>query len=55
MVRFWPRGILASGDTYTISAECNLDRIAAVRLEALLDPSLPSKGPGRRPVGTILS
>jgi tetratricopeptide (TPR) repeat protein/tRNA A-37 threonylcarbamoyl transferase component Bud32 len=43
----------ASGDIYTISAASPLDRIAAVRLEALPDPSLPSKGPGRHPSGNF--
>ncbi|HKB37680.1 MAG TPA: hypothetical protein VKD72_14630, partial [Gemmataceae bacterium] len=43
----------ASGDVYTFSAVTNLDRIAAVRLEALPDPSLPNKGPGRHPSGNF--
>jgi serine/threonine protein kinase/formylglycine-generating enzyme required for sulfatase activity len=43
----------ASGDLYTISAVTHLDRIAAFRLEALPDPSLPSKGPGRHPSGNF--
>jgi tetratricopeptide (TPR) repeat protein len=46
-------GTNASGDIYTISAVSPLDRIAAVRLEALPDPSLPSKGPGRHPSGNF--
>jgi tetratricopeptide (TPR) repeat protein len=46
-------GINSSGDIYTISAASPLDRIAAVRLEALPDPSLPSKGPGRHPSGNF--
>src|SRR5262249_41523738 len=43
----------ASGDLYTITAVTSLERIAAVRLEALPDPSLPSKGPGRHPSGNF--
>jgi hypothetical protein len=43
----------ASGDLYTISAVAPLDRIAAIRLEALPDPSLPNKGPGRHPSGNF--
>ncbi len=44
--------VLASGpnpasDVYTIEAEVNLTRITALRIEALSDPSLPAKGPGR--------
>jgi WD40 repeat protein len=46
-------GINASGDLYTVSAVGNLDRIAAIRLEALPDPSLPNKGPGRHPSGNF--
>lgn len=34
-------------DTYTVKAETNLAGITAIRLEALTDPSLPAKGPGR--------
>lgn len=44
--------ILASGknpdqDVYSISAEVPLERITAIRLEAIPDPSLPKNGPGR--------
>lgn len=44
--------ILASGEqpfpeTYTITAKTRLTGITAVRLEALPDPSLPGRGPGR--------
>ena len=42
-----------SGDVYTISAISTLDRIATVRLEALPDPSLPQKGPGRHSSGNF--
>jgi tetratricopeptide (TPR) repeat protein len=46
--------ILASGknpdrDVYIITARCNLKAITAVRLEALPDRNLPSRGPGRSP------
>jgi hypothetical protein len=34
-------------DTYTFSARTNLGGIRAVRLEAMIDPSLPLGGPGR--------
>jgi WD40 repeat protein/serine/threonine protein kinase len=46
-------GVNASGDLYTVSAVADLDRVAAVRLEALPDPSLPNKGPGRHPSGNF--
>ena len=44
--------VLAGGpnpakDAYTISAKTDLKHITGFRLEALADPSLPSKGPGR--------
>ncbi|HVS35241.1 MAG TPA: PSD1 and planctomycete cytochrome C domain-containing protein [Gemmataceae bacterium] len=44
--------VLASGtsppmDTYTITVKSDLKHITGVRLEALTDASLPSKGPGR--------
>ena len=41
------------GDIYTISTVANLDRITAVRLEALPDASLPNKGPGRHSTGNF--
>jgi mono/diheme cytochrome c family protein len=40
-------GTNPESDTYTISAESDLDGITAFRLEVLDDPNLPSKGPGR--------
>ena len=46
-------GNFAVGDTYTISGVANLDRITAVRLEALPDASLPNKGPGRHSTGNF--
>ena len=44
--------ILASGknpspDTYTVTADTNLNGITGIRLEVLDDPQLPSHGPGR--------
>lgn len=46
--------ILASGknpdqDTYRITVKVPFERIAAIRLEVLPDPSLPEHGPGRFP------
>ena len=50
--------ILAGGpnpdrDVYTLVARPGLDRITAIRLEALTDPALPSKGPGRADNGNF--
>ena len=44
--------ILASGnnvpgDVYTVTAQCDVERVVAIRLEVLPDPSLPNRGPGR--------
>jgi len=46
--------VLASGksparDTYTVDATAKQARITAIRIEALTDPSLGRKGPGRNP------
>ena len=46
--------VLASGknpspDIYTVTAMTKLQKITAIRLEALPDPSLPAMGPGRSP------
>jgi hypothetical protein len=46
-------GTNGSGDVYTVTAVSDLDRVAAIRLEALPDPSLPNKGPGRHPSGNF--
>ncbi len=52
--------ILVSGDKnatpeiYTLSTTTKLKGITAVRLEALSDPALPSKGPGRAPNGNFV-
>ena len=40
-------------DTYTIAARSKLKSIAAIRLEALPDPSLPHGGPGRDAEGNF--
>ncbi len=40
-------------DTYTIAARSKLKTIAAIRLEALPDPSLPHGGPGRDTEGNF--
>src|SRR5262249_21183089 len=52
-------GVLVSGkaperDTYTVVIDSDLTDVAAVRLEALTDPSLPSTGPGRTPHGNFV-
>ncbi len=49
---------LASGangnhDTYTATASTKLRRLTGLRLEALADPSMPQKGPGRAPNGNF--
>ncbi len=41
-------------DTYTITFQSGADRVAAIRVEALSDPALPSKGPGRTPHGNFV-
>src|SRR5438067_873180 len=51
--------VLASGanpanDVYTVTAITPLKGITAIRLEALPDPSLPGKGPGRAPNGNFV-
>ncbi|MSR57802.1 MAG: hypothetical protein EXS05_09025 [Planctomycetaceae bacterium] len=46
-------GANIEGDVYRISAVGALDRVAAVRLEALPDASLPRKGPGRHETGNF--
>ena len=52
-------GVLVSGkaperDTYTVVIDSDLADVAALRLEALTDPSLPSTGPGRTPHGNFV-
>jgi tetratricopeptide (TPR) repeat protein len=54
-----PDGSILAGGTnpdrgaYTITAPAGLDRIRAIRLEALPDTSLPNNGPGRHPSGNF--
>lgn len=50
--------LLASGDlnpndVYIITAKTNLQNIKAIRIEAMLDESLPRSGPGRDPYGNF--
>ncbi len=50
---------LASGpnstpEVYTLTAKLPLDKLTAVRLEALSHDSLPAKGPGRAPNGNFV-
>jgi hypothetical protein len=59
LVRLDDGSIVASGanpanETYTIIAAGNLPQITAIRLEALPDDALPSKGPGRSPNGNAV-
>jgi mono/diheme cytochrome c family protein len=51
--------ILASGtnpdtDWFTFSAKTELKNITAIRIEALIDPSLPKNGPGRGASGNFI-
>ena len=41
-------------DAYQIEFESDLSDVVAIRLEALSDPKLPSKGPGRTPHGNFV-
>ncbi len=47
-------GKMADKDLYTVTAETDLRGITAVRLEAMTDPSLPAKGPGRAENGNFV-
>jgi hypothetical protein len=47
-------GKLPERDTYTVVLDSDLTDVAALRLEALADPSLPSTGPGRTPHGNFV-
>jgi hypothetical protein len=40
-------------DTYTIWADLPLERVTAIRLEMLVDDSLPQRGPGRQDNGNL--
>jgi hypothetical protein len=51
--------VLASGknpfpETYTITAKTTVAGVTAFRLEALADPKLPGRGPGRAPNGNFV-
>jgi hypothetical protein len=41
-------------DTYNVVVETELDRVDAIRIEALADAKLPSNGPGRTPHGNFV-
>ncbi|WP_435017465.1 PSD1 and planctomycete cytochrome C domain-containing protein [Tundrisphaera sp. TA3] len=41
-------------DRYEVTFEADLDRVESLRLEALADPTSPSKGPGRAPNGNFV-
>lgn len=41
-------------DTYTVVVDTDFPRVAAIRIEALVDPQLPSTGPGRTPHGNFV-
>jgi len=47
-------GKLEDKDSYTVSVRARLDGITAFRLEALTDPALPLRGPGRGSSGAFL-
>jgi hypothetical protein len=40
-------------DTYTITGVADLEKLTAVQIEVLPDPSLPKNGPGRAPNGNL--
>lgn len=46
--------LVPSTDIYTVVAKTDLRGITAVRLEALIDPSLPNQGPGRSSIGNFV-
>lgn len=41
------------GDAYTVDVRCDLDSLAAIRLEVLPDRGLPNDGPGRHATGNF--
>ena len=41
-------------DRYEIEVEADLSGVSSIRLEALTDPSLPGRGPGRAPNGNFV-
>ena len=52
--RFLSSGEVQDKDTYTVTVRATLSGITAFRLEALPDPSLPQKGPGRSLSGAFV-
>jgi hypothetical protein len=51
-VRF--AGETADKDTYTLEFDADAKGVASLRLEALVDPALPSRGPGRTAHGNFV-
>ncbi len=47
-------GEVIPGETYTVRFAAPVDRISAVRLDALTDPTLPNQGPGRASNGNFV-
>ena len=47
-------GEVQEKDTYTVTVRTSLEGITAFRLDALPDPSLPQKGPGRSSSGSFV-
>lgn len=47
-------GELAKEERYTVKAPSDLQKVTAIRLEALADDSLPNKGPGRADNGNFV-
>ena len=47
-------GVLAASDAYTVEAELDLTDVSAIRIEALADVKLPSRGPGRTGHGNFV-
>src|SRR5439155_25068956 len=47
-------GTNPDNDTYTVIVDTDIPRVGAIRIEALVDPQLPSTGPGRTPHGNFV-
>lgn len=47
-------GVNPAQSIYTINAKTSLKQVTALRLDVLLDDSLPSRGPGRKDDGTFV-
>lgn len=47
-------GTVPETDSYEVQFESDLSEVSAIRLEALTDDKLPSKGPGRTPHGNFV-